>query len=49
MLKPGDPAADLELPDEQGRPVRLSDRWKERVLVLFFYPKDNTPGCTAEA
>ena len=49
MLTIGDRAPDLELPDEQGRPVRLSERWREGMLVLFFYPKDDTPGCTAEA
>lgn len=49
MLRPGDKAPDMVLADEQGRTVRLSDRWKDHVLVLFFYPKDNTPGCTAEA
>ena len=34
--------------DEQGREIRLSD-YKGRRLVLYFYPKDNTSGCTAEA
>ena len=37
------------LPSQSGEPVRLQDRLGERVIVLYFYPKDNTPGCTAEA
>lgn len=45
----GDPAPDFELPSQSGEPVRLSDFRGARVVVLYFYPKDNTPGCTAEA
>lgn len=45
----GDPAPDFELPSQAGEPVRLSDFRGERVVVLYFYPRDNTPGCTAEA
>lgn len=45
----GDPAPDFELPSQSGEPVRLSDYHGKRVVVLYFYPKDNTPGCTAEA
>lgn len=45
----GDLAPDLELPSQTGDTVRLSDYRGERVVVLYFYPKDNTPGCTAEA
>ena len=45
----GDHAPDFTLPSQSGEPVRLSDRLGERVVVLYFYPKDNTPGCTAEA
>ena len=44
----GEPAPDFELPSTGGRPVRLSDL-KGRPVVLFFYPKDMTSGCTAEA
>jgi len=41
------PAPDFELPATGGRTFRLSDA-KGRHLVLYFYPKDNTPGCTRE-
>lgn len=47
-LKVGDPAPDFTLPDENGNPVSLSDFRGKRV-VIFFYPRDNTPGCTAQA
>ena len=45
----GDKAPDFTLPSQSGEPVRLGDRIGERVVVLYFYPKDNTSGCTAEA
>jgi peroxiredoxin Q/BCP len=45
----GDFAPDFELPSQSGERVRLSDLWKDRVVVLYFYPKDETPGCTREA
>lgn len=45
----GSKAPDFELPCETGEPIRLSDVLTERVAVLFFYPKDFTPGCTAES
>ena len=48
-IKAGDKAPDFTLPSQSGGPVRLHDRLGERVVVLYFYPKDNTPGCTAEA
>jgi peroxiredoxin Q/BCP len=48
-IQAGDKAPDFTLPDQSGEPVRLQDRIGERVVVLYFYPKDNTPGCTAEA
>jgi peroxiredoxin Q/BCP len=41
-------APDFELPDQTGRPVRLSDL-RGSPVVLYFYPKDDTPGCTVEA
>ncbi len=48
MLKVGDLAPDFELESDAGENVRLSDLRGQRV-VLYFYPKDNTPGCTTEA
>lgn len=48
MLKPGDPAPDIRLPTETGEPFRLSDS-RGRKVVLYFYPKAGTPGCTTEA
>ena len=48
-IQVGDRAPDFTLPSQSGEPVRLSDRLGERVVVLYFYPKDDTPGCTAEA
>lgn len=46
-LKVGDTAPDFELPSDSGAPVRLSD-YRGRRVVLYFYPKDDTPGCTAQ-
>jgi peroxiredoxin Q/BCP len=48
-LLPGQPAPDFELPDQNGKAVRLSHFRGQRSVVLFFYPKDDTPGCTIEA
>jgi peroxiredoxin Q/BCP len=48
MLSPGDPAPDFELPDQDGNPVRLSDL-RGQTVVLYFYPKADTPGCTTQA
>lgn len=47
-LQPGDPAPPFNLPDETGRTVSLADL-EGRPVVLYFYPKDDTPGCTTEA
>ncbi len=47
-LQIGDPAPDFTLPDQDGNPVSLSSFWGQRV-VIYFYPKDDTPGCTKEA
>lgn len=48
MLKKGDKAPDFEGRDQDGKEIKLMD-FKGSKLVLYFYPKDNTPGCTAEA
>jgi peroxiredoxin Q/BCP len=45
----GDPAPDFTLPSQSGDQVRLSDVWQRGPVVLYFYPKDETPGCTTEA
>ncbi|GAB4279239.1 MAG: thioredoxin-dependent thiol peroxidase [Marinilabiliales bacterium] len=47
-IKEGDKAPDFTGIDENGKEIRLSD-YKNKKLVLYFYPKDMTPGCTAEA
>jgi peroxiredoxin Q/BCP len=47
-LKPGDRAPDFTLKDQKGNPVSLSD-FKDRSVVLYFYPKADTPGCTTQA
>jgi peroxiredoxin Q/BCP len=47
-LKVGDKVPEFSVPDENGNTVSLSD-YKGKKLVVFFYPKANTPGCTAEA
>jgi peroxiredoxin Q/BCP len=48
MIETGQPAPDFELPDQDGNPVRLSELRGHRV-VLYFYPKADTPGCTTQA
>lgn len=47
-LNVGDPAPEFELPDAEGNTVKLQDL-KGQWVVLYFYPRDNTPGCTKEA
>lgn len=42
-------APDFVLPAQSGEMVRLHDLLKQKAVVLYFYPKDETPGCTAEA
>lgn len=49
MLKQGDEAPDFELPDQDGKPTRLTDLLADGRLILFFYPADFTPVCTREA
>jgi peroxiredoxin Q/BCP len=48
MLQAGDKAPDFELPDQNGDRVKLSDL-KGQTVVLFFYPRADTPGCTIQA
>ena len=47
-LKEGDKAPDFTAKDQNGKTVSLSD-FKGKTVILYFYPKDDTPGCTAEA
>jgi peroxiredoxin Q/BCP len=48
MLQSGDPAPEFTLPDQDGQPVDLSS-YRGRKVIVYFYPKDDTPGCTKEA
>jgi peroxiredoxin Q/BCP len=48
MVEPGDRAPDFELPDQDGNTHKLSD-YEGRNVVLYFYPKASTPGCTVQA
>lgn len=48
MIAEGQPAPDFELATDEGRKVKLSD-FKGRKVILYFYPKDDTPGCTTQA
>ncbi|GAA4453972.1 thioredoxin-dependent thiol peroxidase [Nibrella saemangeumensis] len=48
QLKVGDKAPDFETQDQNGQPLRLSD-FRGKKVVLYFYPKDDTTGCTAQA
>jgi peroxiredoxin Q/BCP len=47
-LKPGDPAPDFSGRTTDGKPVSLKD-YRDRKLVMYFYPMDDTPGCTRQA
>ncbi len=47
-LKPGDPAPDFKGVTTDGKPVALAD-YRGRKLILYFYPRDDTPGCTKQA
>lgn len=44
----GNPAPDFTSTDQNGQPIKLSD-YRGKKVVLYFYPKDDTPGCTAQA
>jgi peroxiredoxin Q/BCP len=48
MVKEGKPAPDFELPTDAGEKIKLSDL-RGKQVVLYFYPKDDTPGCTTQA
>jgi len=48
VIEPGDKAPDFELPDQDGEPVKLSDL-RGKPVVVYFYPKADTPGCTTQA
>lgn len=47
-LQEGDKAPDFTAKDQNGKPISLAD-FKGKTVILYFYPKDDTPGCTAEA
>jgi peroxiredoxin Q/BCP len=48
MIEPGDQAPDFTIPDQDGNPVKLSDL-RGQPVVVYFYPKADTPGCTTQA
>jgi peroxiredoxin Q/BCP len=48
VIEPGAPAPGFELPDQDGQPVKLADL-RGGPVVLYFYPKADTPGCTTQA
>jgi thioredoxin-dependent peroxiredoxin len=48
VIQPGEEAPEFELPDQDGRAVKLSD-FRGRPVVVYFYPKADTPGCTTQA
>lgn len=48
-VKVGETAPDFTLPSQTGSPVSLKDFRGKKSVVVYFYPKDDTPGCTAEA
>lgn len=47
-VKVGDPAPDFQLKDDTGK-IRTLNEFRGKKVALYFYPKDNTPGCTKEA
>jgi len=48
-IKVGDHAPDIKLPASHGKPISLKDYKGKENIILYFYPKDDTPGCTIEA
>jgi peroxiredoxin Q/BCP len=48
VIEAGETAPDFELPDQDGQPVKLSD-FRGQPVVVYFYPKASTPGCTTQA
>jgi len=49
MIQIGDKCPDFQLPDANGKMIQISDFIGKKKLVIYFYPKDDTPGCTKEA
>ena len=49
QLKEGDKAPEFKLPSSEGKDVSLKDFKGKEKVILYFYPKDDTPGCTVEA
>ena len=49
MLETNQPAPDFTLPDQDNKPLRLTDFKGRKNVILYFYPRDDTPGCTIEA
>ncbi len=49
ILQPGDLAPDFSLPASTGKTISLKDYLGKKRVILYFYPRDNTPGCTKEA
>jgi peroxiredoxin Q/BCP len=49
MLKAGDKAPDFVLPDQNGKDFKLSELRDKENVILYFYPKDHSPGCTAQS
>jgi peroxiredoxin Q/BCP len=49
IIRIGDHCPVFSLPDSHGKDIHVNDYLSQKILVLFFYPKDDTPGCTKEA
>jgi peroxiredoxin Q/BCP len=49
MIQIGDKCPDFQLPDASGKMIQISEFIGKKKLVIYFYPKDDTPGCTKEA